>query len=59
MVTPGVDEFLLLACDGVWEMMDTTQGDTWFRLCFMRAPHSIYRVVLCMYEISGRATAVP
>lgn len=25
-VTPGVDEFLLLACDGVWEMMDTTQG---------------------------------
>lgn len=26
VVTPGVDEFLLLACDGVWEMMNTTQG---------------------------------
>ncbi|CBJ31069.1 Chain A, Crystal Structure Of Anopheles Gambiae SerTHR PHOSPHATASE Complexed With Zn2+ [Ectocarpus siliculosus] len=25
MVTPGVDEFLILACDGVWEMMNTTQ----------------------------------
>lgn len=26
LVTPGVDEFLILACDGVWEMMNTTQG---------------------------------
>ncbi|CAM9609517.1 unnamed protein product, partial [Ectocarpus fasciculatus] len=25
LVTPGVDEFLILACDGVWEMMNTTQ----------------------------------
>lgn len=25
-MTPGVDEFLILACDGVWEMMNTTQG---------------------------------
>ncbi|CAB1103986.1 unnamed protein product [Ectocarpus sp. CCAP 1310/34] len=26
LVTPGVDEFLILACDGVWEMMNTAQG---------------------------------
>ena len=33
-VTPGVDEFLLLACDGVWEMMDTTQGRIHYTLYF-------------------------
>ncbi|CAM9766362.1 unnamed protein product, partial [Hapterophycus canaliculatus] len=31
LVTPGVDEFLILACDGVWEMMNTTQVVTFVR----------------------------
>lgn len=25
-MTPGVDEFLVLACDGVWELMNTSEG---------------------------------
>lgn len=31
-VTPGVDEFLLLACDGVWEIMNTSEGGLLFIL---------------------------